>query len=326
MEIAFMSASMLDRSWEDALDAAVRCGISAIEACGGGHIPKRHFDPVEVNKDSDVMGRFRESMEVRGLRLCAFSCHGNPLHPDEAEAAEIHADFVATCELAGKLGVPHVSLLAGCPGGGPADRVPNWVIKSTLPDRRNAYEWQWKERVIPYWREAAKVAEANGVKICVEPHSGDAVYSFETFMRLREAVGETIGMNYDPSHMWWQGVDPATFIEHAGEWIWTCHIKDARLDQRAIKLHGVLSAEDYDHWDRRPWVFSTPGYGHSELFWSQFVIALRNVGYSGALSIECEDPFMTPDDTLQKSVELLRRVLPAEPPPPVDWAAVAIGS
>jgi len=326
MEIAFMSASMLDRSWEATLDAAVDCGVSVIEACGGGHIPKRHFDPLELASSADALARFTSSLEQRELRLCALSCHGNPLHPDPEEAARIHADFVATCEVAGKLGVPNVSLLAGCPGGGPDDRVPNWIIKSTLPDVREAYEWQWEERVIPYWREAVKVADANGVKVCIEPHSADVVYNLKTFMRLRDAVGATIGMNYDPSHMWWQGVDPIAFIQHAGRWILTCHVKDALMDERAIALHGVASPEDYDDWDRRPWAFTTPGYGHSELFWSQFVLALRNIGYTGALSIECEDPFMTPDDTLRQSVELLRRVMPTDPPPRVNWAAVAMGA
>jgi sugar phosphate isomerase/epimerase len=325
MEIALMSASLLDRSWDDALDAAVQNGIGLIEACGGGHIPKRHFDPVELAESDSALARFVESLESRKLDLCAFSCHGNPLHPDPAHGQRAHEDFVATCEVASRLEVPFVSLLAGCPGGGPDDRVPNWIIKSTLPQMRDAYEWQWSERVIPYWQEAARIARQHGVKVCIEPHSADVVYGFSTFMRLRGEIGETIGMNFDPSHLWWQGVDPLVFIESAGDAIDTCHVKDALLDRRAIARDGVASAEDYDAWDRRPWAFSTPGYGHSELFWSQFVRALRNVDYDGALSIECEDPFMSADDTLRHTTSVLRRVLPSEPRPAVDWAAVAIG-
>jgi sugar phosphate isomerase/epimerase len=324
MDIALMSASMLDRSWEDTLDAAARHGVLVIEACSGGHIPKRHYDPTQLVTSDVALEQFRETLSSRGLRLCALSCHGNPLHPDRQEAARVHDDFVATCELAAALEVPHVSLLAGCPGGGPDDKTPNWIINSSFPDWKEHYEWQWSERVLPYWRNAATVADRHHVRICVEPHSADVVYSLETFLRLHDEIGDTIGLNFDPSHLWWQGVDPIAFIEAAGKHIYTCHIKDAVLDRRAIEVDGVLSAEDYNDWDRRPWSFSTPGYGHSELFWAQFVRALRNVDYDGALSIECEDPFMSPDDTLEQSVRLLERVMPPNPRPAVDWAAVAI--
>jgi sugar phosphate isomerase/epimerase len=324
MHIALMSASMLDRSWEATLDAAAAHDVHLIEACSGGHIPKRHYDPIQLVTDDTAFDAFCSSLDNRGLSLCGLSCHGNPLHPDKQEATRVHDDFVATCELAAKLGVLHVSLLAGCPGGGPGDKTPNWIINSTFPDWKDAYEWQWGERVLPYWRNAVATADRYHVKICVEPHSADVVYSLETFLRLHDAIGATIGLNFDPSHLWWQGVDPLAFINAAGEHIYTVHVKDAIFDSRAVALNGVASAESYDAWDRRPWSFSTPGYGHSELFWAQFVRALRNANYAGALSIECEDPFMSPDDTLKRSVDVLRNVIPSSPRPAVDWAAVAI--
>jgi sugar phosphate isomerase/epimerase len=157
----------------------------------------------------------------------------------------------------------------------------------------------------------------------VEPHPADVVYNPQTFMRLREEVGPAIGMNFDPSHLWWQGIDPLAVVEQLGDQIRTCHVKDISFDASRVGREGVLSAAAHERWDDRPWAFSTPGYGHSELFWSRLVIALRRAGYSGTLSIECEDPFLAPDDTLAASVELLRRVLPTEPPPSVDWAARA---
>jgi sugar phosphate isomerase/epimerase len=321
VEIALMSASMLDRSWEEMLDAAVAHGIRRIEACGGGHIPTLHYDPIRLTRDADELARFRASLEERGLSLCAFSCHGNPLHPDPERARSDHADFLATCELAAELGVRHVSLLAGLPPGAPGDRTPNWVIGSAFPGLGEVLRWQWEERVLPYWREAAGVAERLGVVLCVEPHSADVVYNTATFRLLREAIGPAIGMNFDPSHLWWQGIDPIAVVEAIGPDIQTCHVKDAALDRRRIERDGVASPLDYDRWDERPWTFSTPGYGHSELFWSRLVVALRRAGYTGTLSIECEDPFLTPDDSLAASVDLLSRVLPAEPAPPVDWAS-----
>jgi sugar phosphate isomerase/epimerase len=321
VEVALMSASMLDRSWEAMLDAAMARGIEQIEACGGGHIPSLHYDPVRLVADPDELKRFRASLDDRGLRVCSFSCHGNPLHPDRERASSDHEDFVATCRLASELGVRHVSLLAGLPAGGPDDRIPNWVINSAFPGLDEVYRWQWEERVIPYWSEAAKIADDHGVLLCIEPHSADVVYNPPTFRCLREAIGPTIGMNFDPSHLWWQGIEPVAVVEDLGDTIYTCHVKDAVLDARRISRDGVASPTGYDCWDERPWSFATPGYGHSELFWGGLVLALRKAGFEGALSIECEDPFLTPDDTLAATVELLQRILPGEPPPPVDWAS-----
>jgi sugar phosphate isomerase/epimerase len=321
VEIALMSASMLDRSWERMLDAAVAYGITQIEACAGGHIPTVHYDPVRLARDPDGLARFRASLEERGLSLCAFSCHGNPLHPDTERARSDHADFLATCEIAEALGVRHVSLLAGLPAGAPGDRTPNWILTAAFPGLGAIHEWQWRERVLPYWREAAAVADAHGVVLCIEPHSADVVYNTPTFRRLRDEIGPAIGMNFDPSHLWWQGMDPIAVVEAVGPDIRTCHVKDAWLDRRRIERDGVVSPLEYDRWDERPWTFSTPGYGHDELFWGRLVLALRRAGYSGTLSIECEDPFLTPDDTLAASVAMLRRVLPDEEPPPVDWAS-----
>lgn len=321
MEPALMSASMLDRSWEAMLDAAAALGIGQIEACGGGHIPTLHYDPVRLAADAGELRRFQATLSERELRLCSFSCHGNPLHPDPERATADHDDFVATCTVAGRLGVPFVSLLAGLPAGGPDDRTPNWVINSAFPGLGDVYEWQWEERVLPYWRDAARIADDNGVVLCIEPHSCDVVYNTPTFTRLRDEIGPTIGMNFDPSHLWWQGIDPIAVVEAVGDAIATCHVKDALLDERRIARDGVASPASYDRWDERPWVFSTPGYGHPERFWRRLVLALRRAGYAGTLSIECEDPFLTPDDTLTACADLLERILPNDPPPAVDWAS-----
>jgi sugar phosphate isomerase/epimerase len=321
VEIALMTASMLDRPWEAALDAAVAQGVRWIEACGGGHIPTLHFDPVLLDSDREQLKRFTASLEERELRLSAFACHGNPLHPDRRRAESDHEALAATCRLAAQLGVRHVNLLAGLPAGGPGDSTPNWIVNSLFPGLDDVYRWQWEECALPYWRGAAALAADAGVVLCLEPHPADMVYNPPTFTHLREEVGPAIAMNLDPSHLWWQGIDPLSVVDELGDQIGTCHVKDVHFDQARIAREGVLSATAHERWDERPWAFSTPGYGNSEHFWSRFVMALRRVGYSGTLSIECEDPFLTPDDTFAASVALLRRVLPTQPPPAVDWAA-----
>jgi sugar phosphate isomerase/epimerase len=323
MKIALMSASFLDRDWEQALDAAKQLGVELIEGCGGGHIPKLHLDPVRLSEDERERERWRDSLAARGLSLTSLSCHGNPLDPDAGLAAACHRDFEACCVLAAQVGVRDVNLLAGCPGGGPGEQVPNWIIPSVVPDFREAYRWQWEEKVLPYWRSAAQIAAEHGVRLAIEPHPATVVYNWETFGRLRAEVGPTIGMNYDHSHLWWQGIDPLALIERAGEAIYTVHVKDTVIKSHALALSGVLSAADYDDPDGRPWHFATPGYGHPEHLWARILVALRSAGYQGDLSIECEDPRMRPQDSFAKTVEMLARLLPASDPPPVDWAAVA---
>jgi sugar phosphate isomerase/epimerase len=319
-----MTASFLDRQWEEALDAASQNGIAQIEACAGGHIPKRHFDPVELSTHPAALRRFRESLDSRALRLVALSCHGNPLDPDAAMAEACHRDFVATCALAAQLDVRDVNLLAGCPGGGPGDHVPNWIIPSLVPDFRDAYRWQWETQVLPYWTTAAAIATDHRVRICIEPHPATVVYNLETFDRLRNCVGPVIGMNWDHSHLWWQGIDPLTLIDDYADSIFTVHIKDTLVRHHALTRAGVLSAADHYDVERRPWYFSTPGVGHTEHEWARIVHALRANGYHNSLSIECEDPRMRPEDTLAKTVELLQRIVPDGEPPAVNWAAVAI--
>ena len=319
MEIALMAASMLERSWEEMLDSCKKHGIRLVEACGGGHIPKVHYDPVKLASSPADFEAFKRSLDEREMQICSFGCHGNPIHPNPAIAEGAHADLVATCKLASRLDVHHISLLAGTPAGGPDDKTPNWIINSAFVMWKDAYRWQWEERIIPYWKMAAAIADDYGVKLCIEPHTGDCVYNTQTFLHLRREVGPTIGMNLDPSHLWWQGIDPIVFVETIGEAIYTCHVKDVALDPRLTARDGLASSAYYDEWDKRSWSYRTLGYGHDEFFWRNFIVSLRRAGYDGPLSIECEEPYLTVDDSLAKAVELLKYVLPNEPAPSGNW-------
>ena len=106
---------------------------------------------------------------------------GTPYTPTRPSPRGAHADLVATCKLASRLDVHHISLLAGTPAGGPEDKTPNWIINSAFVMWKDAYRWQWEQRVIPYWKKAAAVADDYGVKLCIEPHTGDCVYNTQTF-------------------------------------------------------------------------------------------------------------------------------------------------
>jgi sugar phosphate isomerase/epimerase len=319
MELGLCSVCLLDREWERALDTLALHDIRWIEANAGGHIPKDHFDPVKLAADKDAVARFAESLAKRNIGIAAFGCYGNPVHPTEWRRRRDHEDFVASCELALQLGVGRVAVISGCPAGGPHDRAPNWIINSIYPDFRKAYEWQWEKCLIPYWTEAARVADALGVRICIELHGGDMVYNLETFQRLRDAVGPTIGVNFDPSHLWWMGIDVLAMIRELGDAIYYVHAKDVAIDDRIVARQGLVTAVDFADWNGRSWLYRAIGQGHDELFWRDFVTALRRSGYDDVVTIELEDPFLVMDDAIEMSVATLRRVMPSSPPPPGDW-------
>lgn len=319
MELGLCSVSLLDRSWEQALETLARHGIRWIEANAGGHIPKDHFDPVALAGDKVARKRFVDSLAQRGISIAAFGCYGNPVHPTEARRKRDHEDFVATCRLAEALGVTRIATLSGCPGGGPHDRAPNWIINSIYPDFRNAYEWQWERSLIPYWREAARIADDHGVRICIEPHGGDMVYNLETFQRLRNAVGPTIGVNFDPSHLWWMGIDVLAMIRDLGDAIYYVHAKDVEIDGRTVAQQGLVPAVDFADWNGRSWRYRAIGQGHDDLFWRRFLTALRVAGYDDIVTLELEDPFLVMDDAIELSLTTLGAALPASAPPAGDW-------
>jgi sugar phosphate isomerase/epimerase len=263
---------------------------------------------------------FRKAIEGRGLRISALSCHGNPIHPAARIARHDHAVFEKTIRLAARLGVENVINFSGCPGASPSAKEPAWIIAPWPPEFAERLEWQWTERVIPYWKETAKIAKKAGVRIAIEMHPNYTVYNPETMLRLRDVAPGTIGCNFDPSHMFWQGIDPVIAIRELGDCIYHCHAKDCRIDARNVALNGVLDAKNYTREAERSWIFRTVGWGNDALTWNSIVSALRIAGYDHVLSIEHEDSLMAPDEGLRKAVSFLREIVIDRPRGEVYWA------
>jgi sugar phosphate isomerase/epimerase len=294
-----------------ALDRVVALGLDAVEI-GTGNYPGDAHNVAELKREVDA----------RGLEISALSCHGNPLHPDAAFATRSHDTFRRTLELANELGVGTVIGFSGCPGDGPTAAQPNWVTCAWPPEYLEVLEWQWNERAIPYWTEQAGVAREAGVRVALEPHPGFLVYNPETALRLREAAGPEIGVNFDPSHFVWQGIDPLLAIRELGNAgaIFHVHAKDVYVDPHNRARNGVLDTKHYSRFGERSWSFRSVGYGQGEKFWRDFVSALRIVGYDGVLSIEHEDGLASVEEGLSKAVEVLRAAVLRESPAEMWWA------
>jgi sugar phosphate isomerase/epimerase len=282
---------------------------------GASHLP---FDEL-LNNPSGIVD-YKRRLADAGLGISALSCHGNPVHPDKRIAERDAALLEGTIHLAEQMEVPVVVTFSGCPGGGPQDRTPNWIVAAWPPDFSEALEWQWSERLIPFWRTAASWAAGSGVKIALEAHPGFSVYNPESVLRLRHAVGNAIGINLDPSHLWWQGMEIPAVIEMLGNAIFHFHAKDVAIHPSNTARNGVLDTKSYRQIAERSWLFRSVGWGHSELEWKQIVSALRVNGYDYVLSIEHEDALASTHEGLSSAIGLLSRVILREPPVESWWA------
>jgi sugar phosphate isomerase/epimerase len=314
LDTLFQSLSLLEM-----LDLLVTAGIDAVEIGVGGFPGASHIDVDHLLADEQARRTFRREFDSRDLVISALSCHGNPLHPNRDLAQRHDEIFHKAVRLAQEMQISVVCLFSGCPGGGPEDRQPNWVTCPWPPDYTQILRWQWEEIAIPYWREAGAFAQEHGVRLAFEMHPGFLVYNPETLTHLRAAVGPVVGANFDPSHLFWQGIDPVAAIKALETSIYHVHAKDTAIDPENIAVNGVLDTKPYSDIVHRSWLFRTVGYGHSLLQWRQIVSALRTVGYDYVLSIEHEDALASINEGFAKAVAFLRECVLAETPAQAWW-------
>jgi len=313
MKLGLITTGLVQHEFERGLDVAQQLGFDTIEiGCAGFH-SLRYADPERLLADAGTFDRWRAAFEERSLSISALAVHGAPLSPDPDEAATYEKQFRQCCELAARLGVDRLTLLAGCPEGAPGDRTPSWIVTPFPPWNLQALEWQWENRLVPYWREKAKVASDHGCRLCFEMSPADMVFNPATLLRLRNEVGSVVGCNLDPSHLFWQQIDPLEAIRVLGPLVWHVHAKDTRMQDHEVRVNGVLDWKPHSDLAHRSWLFRTVGYGHPESFWRDFVSTLRAVGYDDVLSIEHEDDLIDADEGLAKAAALLRGVLIERP-------------
>lgn len=318
MKLGVMAAGLAAMGWERALDYCRHVGLDAIELPVGAYPGAPFFDPREVLADPAAQQRIREDVSRRGLQVIGLAVHGNPVSPDPAQRADHETAHDVAVRLAPKLGTDVVITFSGCPGGGPTDRTPNWVTCAWPPDYPRILEYQWNDVLLPFWSRKAKEAADEGVRIAFEAHPGFCVYNPETLLRLR-ACGSPIGAdgasnlgaNLDPSHFFWQGIDPVEAARVLGDerCIFHVHGKDTAIDPANTRVNGTLDTKGYGDLHARSWVFRTCGWGHGDEFWKPFVSMLRRKGYDGVISIEHEDALMSVGEGFEKAVSYLRGVL-----------------
>jgi sugar phosphate isomerase/epimerase len=325
MKIGLFIALFGDKSLDEALDICVAEGIQAVEIGAGAYPGKGHLDIEKLLESKSERDLLMKKIESRGLILSALSVHGNALHPVKAIADEHHQAFRQGVELASALGIGVVNGFSGCPGDAPGSKNPNWVTCAWPDEFRDVLDYQWNQVVFPYWKEQAAFLKKNNVKFGIEMHPGFVCYTNDTLLKLRNGVGadgEYIGANFDPSHLWWQGIDPIAAVRQlaAEGALFHVHAKDTRVDPYTSALNGNLDAKSYGDISGRSWVFRSVGYGHGVEWWKDFCSVLRTVGYDFVLSIEHEDGLMSPMEGLRKALSTLKESVIAEDAGPMFWA------
>jgi sugar phosphate isomerase/epimerase len=319
MKLGVMAALLGGMKLDDALDYCAKVKLDAIELPLGPY-PGDPWNLAGVARDKRRLAELKRKLADRGLEVSAIAAHGNAVHPHKRIARAHHQLHRQAVMLAAELGGIVVNF-SGCPAGAPGDQTPNFITAPWPDEFQAASEYQWNKVLIPFWKKEAQFAARCGVKIAFEAHPNFTVHNPEDIVRLRNAAGENLGANLDPSHFFWQGIDPVEAVRYLGEnrCIFHVHAKDTAIDSRNSRTFGNLDTKSYGDIAHRAWVFRTVGYGHGEGFWKPFVSMLRTYGYDGVLSIEHEDGLMSVNEGFEKAVAYLRNILISQPAGKAWW-------
>lgn len=309
-------------SFEEMLDTVKAAGLDAVEIGTGGYPGDAHCNVDELLESEEARQAYQKALDDRGIVISAFSCHGNPITPDKAFAKESDEILRKTIKLASLMNVPVVNGFSGTAGDHEGAKYPNWPVSPWPSEYSDVLKWQWEEKLVPYWKEIGKLAEGHGVKIGLELHGGFLVHTPHTILELRKQTSNAIGANLDPSHLWWQGIDPVGAIKILGKEgaIHHFHAKDTYIDQEHVNMYGLTDMQPYTNVQSRAWSFRSVGCGHSMQEWSDMISALRTYGYDYVVSIEHEDPIMSIDEGFSRAVKNLDDVIIRELPSDMWWA------
>jgi sugar phosphate isomerase/epimerase len=307
MKLGVYTAVMHDRSLRDALSTIASLGLVGAEINAGGFLPSPHL-PIEgllsgrVDPD-EYLAAFVEA----GVELTGLNANGNPLHADPEVGPEDAADLRRAIEVASLLGVRRVVTMSGLPAAHPGGSWPAWHVNPWDSGYLDSLEYQWDDVAVPFWRAIDALAREHDVKVCIEMHPQNLVFNPPTLQRLVDKTNAShIGAEMDPSHLFWQGIDPVAAIDYLGELVFHAAAKDTRINP-ACAAYGVLD----DRFTRIPrsenptglggrhtvnrwpqdssWDFVAVGRGHDVEFWSRFLAALGRVDPDMAVNIEHED-------------------------------------
>ncbi|OTQ26879.1 sugar phosphate isomerase/epimerase family protein [Gilliamella apicola] len=311
MKLALCTDVLGSLPYPEMLDKVKSYGINAVEMTAGGWASCPHVKTEELLSDEKKLKSFKNELIKRGMEIAALNCSGNPLAPGEMGEKHTKTAY-QTVELAGKLGVKKIVMMSGLPGGCREDKIPNWITSTiSWPDYMpGVIDYQWNEVAIPWWKKFAKHAQQHGVeKIALEEFPCQLVYNPSTLLRLRDAVGDIIGMNLDPSHLMIMGADPIAAARKLEGAVYHVHGKDARIERGLADIDGLLEYKPVTETKDRTWNYVAVGCGQDLKWWKEFFSVLSMTGYNGYVSLEMEDLTMSVEAGLRTSIDALEATI-----------------
>jgi sugar phosphate isomerase/epimerase len=325
MKLGAYTACLHDRSLPEALKILAELGLTGAEINAGGFIPAPHLPIEDILASAGARADYLGQFEQAGVALTGLNVNGNPLNPDPAVGPKHAADLRQAIEVAALLGVRRVVTMSGLPAGHPGGRTANWVVNPWDSQYLDVLDHQWQEVAVPFWTDIQARASAADVKVCIEMHPHNLVFNPPTLQRLVESVNAThVGAELDPSHLFWQGIDPVAAVEYLGDLVYHAAAKDTRINEANVRLYGVLDdrftrtpadrnplglggRNTLNQWPQRPsWEFVAVGRGHDVEFWTRFLRALATVDPDIAVNIEHEDQELDQIEGLRLAAENLK--------------------
>ncbi|MHA6805038.1 sugar phosphate isomerase/epimerase family protein [Salinifilum ghardaiensis] len=307
LKLGAYTACLHDRDLDQALDALRGHDLTSVEVNTGGFLPAPHCPVDALLASPEARRDYLERFRSRGMELTGLNCNGNPLSPLPGTGPKHAEDLRRTIRLAGELGVGTVVTMSGTPGSDPDAKYPSWVVNPWDGAYMDVLDYQW-DVAARFWGDIAALAAECGVRVAVEMHPHNLVFSPVTLTRLIELTGsEHIGAEMDPSHLMWQGMDVEACIRHLGSRVFHAAAKDVALCP-GVDVRGVLDtsfgrvpADSPDKvptgigtwcssWPEDPaWRFVAVGVGHDAEYWAGFLAALAEVSPDMPVNIEHED-------------------------------------
>lgn len=311
MKLSICTDVMGDLSFTDMLDKCVELGVEGIEMTGGGWSKGPHFRADELLADKGLLKQKLAEIEARGLQIAALNCSANPLDPGDMGKRHLK-EMKETIRLAGEIGVTKIVTMSGLPEAAPGDTVPNWLVytKSWPDEMPERDRYQWEDRAFPLWHDLVAHAKACGVeKYALENFSAMLVWNPETLFRLRNEVGPTVGMNLDPSHLFWKGAEPIAVARALGDAIHHVHGKDTRIERGIADVNGLLELKEVTDVANRSWNYVAVGAGHDLQYWKEFFSVVGMMGYDDWVSLEMEDFTMSTEAGIRSSIDALQATI-----------------
>jgi sugar phosphate isomerase/epimerase len=310
--VTLVSGQWADLDFETFCSKAASFGYDGVEiACWGDHmdVRKAASDPAYIKEKKAILAHHGLNAWTLAAHL-AGQCVGDPWDPrldnfapptvkgnPEAIREWAIEEMKATAHAAKNMGCDVVTCFMGSP---------IWRYWYSFPQTTEAMVEEAFARIVELWTPIFDEFDACGVKFALEVHPTEIAFDSWTARRLLEAFGgrKSLGFNFDPSHLEWQGVDPALFVRDFAERIYHVHMKDVRVnrDGRSGILGSHLPFGDL----RRGWNFVSLGRG--DVDFDAIIRELNAANYTGPLSVEWEDAGMDREFGAREALEYTRGI------------------